>query len=158
MSFSSPSGRMPVRAMFSRMRTRFGAPFAVATISSMRSTPWRPGVDERCHAVRQADRRHLLRPRMGVDVDQARTTSLPVASIVVAASEAAMFASTALMRPPAIPTSRAPSKRRIGSMTRPPLMSRSHVAACTRERPDTTVAPATAVEWRNARRVSIRGL
>ena len=32
MSFGSPSGRMPVRAMFSRMRTRFGSPFAVATI------------------------------------------------------------------------------------------------------------------------------
>jgi hypothetical protein len=35
MSISSPSLRMPVRAMFSRIRTRFGAPFATVTTSSM---------------------------------------------------------------------------------------------------------------------------
>src|SRR5215510_15047290 len=55
-------------------------------------------------------------------------TILPLASIVSAASPA-IFASTAAILPPAIATSRIASSPTEGSMTRPPLMSRSYVAA-----------------------------
>jgi len=58
------------------------------------------------------------------------TTDLPRASIMSAAS-AAMLASTAAMRPPAIATSRIALILSEGSITRPPLMIKSYVAAST---------------------------
>src|SRR5688572_11243832 len=86
------------------------------------------------------------------------TTSLPRASIVAVALPT-MLVSTAAMRPRATATSRIPSMRREGSITRPPLMIRSYVAACANAlgRSLTSVVPAAAAQ-RNWRRFMINTL
>src|SRR2546423_10800849 len=62
------------------------------------------------------------------------TTSFPRASIT-SAVPAAISVLTAMIRPPPTATSRTASSPRDGSMTRPPLMTRSYAVAASKLRP-----------------------
>src|SRR3984957_16384686 len=101
------------------------------------------GIDPAGHTVLKAHRRTFLAaPGMGVDVSiRPAVTTLPRASMVAAAS-AAMLASTATILSPEIATSRIASRPIEGSITRPPLMTRSYVAANALGIPARNAAPA----------------
>ena len=81
----------------------------------------RSGIDQPGDAVREAERGTVLvAGGVGMDVEQARDDDLAARIDRVARASAAMLASTAAMRPPAIATSRIASSLSEGSMTRPP--------------------------------------
>ncbi len=158
MSFNSPfCWSLPVREMLISSRMRFGAAFATATPASMLSDPRDPAstidvTPSRRHSAASSGSRTAcvwMSMRPG-------TTSLPPASNVSAAELAAMSGRIAAILPSLTATSATRSKRRDGSMTRPPLMTRSYCAARrsgSLARLESAAAPVAATE-RNLRRVS----
>ncbi len=132
MSIVSPSERMPARAMLTSTRFSCGASLATAIGSLMRSAPCDPAsMKPVTPSARQSRGPSLVRAAWVWMSSRPGTTILPRASTVSAAS-AAMFASTAAIRPPAIATSRIASTLSEGSITRPPLMIRSYLGVCAR--------------------------
>mgnify|MGYP003693777341 CR=1 FL=1 len=85
----------------------------------------RSAVDHRRDAVAHERRRRQVRADVDVEIDQTGRDDLPRASTSSPASAAAMFGWTARMRPPSIATSATRSTRLDGSITRPPLITRS---------------------------------
>jgi len=155
-SFVSPSGMMPLRPTFTSTRPRCGAARVTASTSSRLSAPPEPAS---MNPVTPS-RRHIAGPGMSRPACvwmsmSPGTTSLPRASSTLAAC-AVSDGSTAAIRPPAIPTSRTPSRRSDGSITRPPLISRSKRPGCASARATVKAkaAPAAALVTKS-RRVSI---
>jgi len=130
MSMVSPSGNMPARPILISTRPCCGDVLATSTMSPMRSAPCEPAS---IHPVTPSERTSsgpsAVRAAWVWMSISPGTTSLPRAPIVSAASPT-IPASTAAIRPCTIATSRIASIRSEGSMTRPPLMIRSYVAAC----------------------------
>ena len=135
MSMSSPSPRMPVLARLRSTRTRFGAPLATDTTSSMRSAPCEPAsMSEVTPCERQIPGMSGVRACAWMSM-RPGTTSFPVASMTDRAPEAAMPVCTAAMRLPRMATSDSATRSnpRDGSITRPPLNSRMSVVGLRRE-------------------------
>src|SRR5262249_29724438 len=128
-SCSSPLGATPVRAMLTKQRPICGACRATAATASMLSAPPEPAST---HPVTPSCRHmggpSLLRPAWVWMSMRPGATILLRASIVSLASPA-ILASIVAIFPPAIATSRMASIPTEGSMTRPPLIIRSYVAA-----------------------------
>ena len=124
-SSSSPFSSMPVRAMLISARIRLGAPFATSTIWSIVSAPRDPASTS---AVTPSDRQMA-----GISGERAcvwmsmrpGTTSFPAAPIVAATSVPSMRGATRAIRPLEMATSAMPSNPRDGSITRPPVITRS---------------------------------
>src|SRR5262245_2609226 len=149
-SCNSPPGTTPVRAMLTKQRPICGASRATVATPSMLSAPPEPAST---HPVTPSCRHmggpSLLRPAWVWMSMRPGATILLRASIVSVASPA-ILASIAAIFPPAIATSRMASIPTEGSMTRPPLIIRSYVAAnASGARPNNTALAAAAhTNWR----------
>src|SRR4051812_48833540 len=155
-SIKSPSGMMPFRPALISTRIRFGAALAIATTPSIPSLPAEPAsTSDVTPSARHNAPSSFSRPAWVWMSISPGTTSFPAASIVSAAVDAAMFGCTAAILPPAMATSAVLSKGRDGTITRPPLISRSYCAPRNSGSFARVAALAAATE-RNVRRVTMR--